>query len=111
MFHEAGLSRDKHLPAVVRPRPVFSGSTYSIRAISWLNSRTIKQEADAACGLALALAEGIHQLLELGGALDLEKDLVVVVGDFDIEVLGLRGLVLLWGWRSASILLGSGHCG
>lgn len=63
-------------------------------------------------GLALALAEGIHQLLELRGALDLEEDLVVVVGNLDVEVLGLRWpFVLIWGWRSASVLLSSRHCG
>ena len=84
--------------------------TYSLRRIRWLNSRSIKEEAYAGGGLALALTEGIHQLLQLGGALDLEEDLVVVVRNFDVEVLSLpSSLILVWSWRSASVLVGSGH--
>ena len=64
-------------------------------------------------GLALALAEGIHQLLELGGALDLEEDLVVVVGDFNVEVLRLLWALVLVGdwWAAAAVLLCARHCG
>lgn len=50
-------------------------------------------------GLALTLAEGVHELLELGGALDLEENLVVVVGDLDVQVLGLLRLLILLGGR------------
>ena len=36
--------------------------------------------------LALTLAEGIHELGKRGSTLDLEKDLVVVIGDLDVQV-------------------------
>lgn len=41
----------------------------------------------------MTLAEGVHKLREGGGALDLKKDLVVVIRDLDIQVLAL-GLVV-----------------
>jgi hypothetical protein len=59
----------------------------------------------------LSLAEGIHQLLEGGGTLDLEEDLIVVIGNLDVEMFTLAtGLSLLWGtW--ASVVVGSRHVG
>jgi len=41
----------------------------------------------------LALAEGVHELRERGGALDLEEHLVVIVRDLDVQVLALRLVV------------------
>lgn len=41
----------------------------------------------------MTLAEGVHELREGGGALDLEEDLVVVVRDLDVQVLAL-GLIV-----------------
>ena len=50
---------------------------------------------------ALTLAECVHELFQLRRTLDLKEDLVIVVRDFDVEVLGrLRcsGLLILrWG--------------
>jgi len=59
----------------------------------------------------LSLAEGIHQLLEGGGTLDLEEDLIVVIGNLDVEMFTLAtGLSLLWGtW--ASVVVRSRHVG
>lgn len=70
-----------------------------VRGIRRLHSRAVEQEPHRVEGLALALAKGRHELLELGAALDLEEDLVVVVGDLDVEVLGVggRGLAIAWG--------------
>ena len=50
----------------------------------------------------MAVAEGVHELAEGGGALDLEKDLVVVVGDLDVQVFDWACLFGLVGhmWRS-----------
>ena len=45
--------------------------------------------------LALAVAEGVHELLELSRALDLEENLVVVVGNLDVQVLRLRRRLFL----------------
>ena len=39
--------------------------------------------------LSLAITECVHELVELGGALYLEEDFVVVVGDFYVQVLSL----------------------
>lgn len=86
-------------------------STHGIRRVGSLDSAAVEQEADGAGRLALPLAEGIHQLLELRGALDLEEDLVVVVRHLDVEVLGLLRLFgLAWG-AGGAVLVGSGHGG
>jgi len=69
-----------------------SSPTYRIGAIMILNLLTIEQESDRLPVLALPLAESIHQFLQLGGALDLEEDLIVAVGDFDVEM-------FRWRWR------------
>jgi hypothetical protein len=72
--------------------------THHLGVIGRVDSGAVEEEAHASEGLALTLAEGIHELLQLGCALDLEEDLVVVVGDLDVEVLGLlRSLVLVAG--------------
>lgn len=78
------------------PEAAILCQTYRLGIVGWVHSLSIEQEAHAGRGLALALAEGIHKLLELSRALDLEKDLIVVVGDLDVEVLAgslLLGLV------------------
>lgn len=48
----------------------------------------------------MAIAEGIHELLELGCPLDLEENFVVVVGYFDIEVFNGGGLAIVSSRRS-----------
>ena len=85
--------------------------THLLRIIRRIHSRPIEQEAATGESLALPLTESIHQLLQLRGTLDLEEDLIVVVGHLDVEVLGLLlrfvvcGAFLAWG-------LGAGvdHC-
>ena len=67
---------------------------HHVRIIRGIHPRPVKQEAAALEGFALALAESIHELLKLRGALDLEENFVVIVGDFDIQVFGLRLLFL-----------------
>jgi hypothetical protein len=51
------------------------------------DSLTVKEKAHRPDILALSLAESIHQLLQLGASLDLKENLIVIVGDFDIEML------------------------
>lgn len=60
---------------------------YRIRTVGGLNATTIEKKADRVGGLALSLTEGIHQFLQGCGTLDLEEDFIVVVGNFDVEVL------------------------
>ena len=67
--------------------------THRVRAISWVDSCTVEEKSNGGGCFSLALAEGVHELREGGGALDLEEDLVVVVRDLDIQVLAL-GLVV-----------------
>lgn len=81
-----------------------------VRGIRWLHSRAVKQESHRVEGLALALAKGRHELLELGAALDLEEDLVVVVGDLDVEVLGVGRRVLAIAWRLVVVVFGHVFC-
>lgn len=83
--------------------------THSIRRIRSLHPAPIKQEPDGARRLALPLAKGIHQLLELRRALDLKEDLVVVVRHFDVEVLCLLRLFGLAGRAGGPVLVGAGH--
>ena len=78
-----------------RPSVSRSSSTHRVRVIRRLHPLAVEQEADAGHVLALAIAEGVHQLAQLGCALDLEKDLVVVIRDLDVEVLLLSVLGLL----------------
>lgn len=85
--------------------------TYSVGAISRLYSAAVEEEADGCWSFALSLAEGIHQLLECGGPLDLEKDLVVVIRDLDIQVLTLSSAFGLLSGTRTSILVGSRHFG
>lgn len=70
-----------------RSSAVLKECTYSVWGVLRTNSRTVEEEADGSLLLALTLTEGVHQLLQLGRALDLEEDLIVVVGDLDVEVL------------------------
>lgn len=72
--------------------------THHLGVVGRVDTRAVEEEAHAGEGLALTVAEGIHELLQLGCALDLEEDLVVVVGDLDVQVLGLlRSLLLVGG--------------
>ena len=76
----------------------FLCSTHHLGVVGRVDARAVEEEAHASEGLALTVAEGIHELLQLGCALDLEEDLVVVVGDLNIQVLGLlRSLLLVGG--------------
>lgn len=52
----------------------------------------VEQEAHAADVLALTVAERVHELAEGCGALDLEKDLVVVIRDLDVEMFALAAI-------------------
>lgn len=72
-------------------------NTYRVWGILRANSRAIEQEADCRHLLALALAKCVHQLFQLRRALDLEEDLVVVIGHLDVEVVVARGSCLGWG--------------
>lgn len=45
----------------------------------------------------MTFAKSIHQLSQVGRALDLEEDFVVVIGDLDVEV--LNGSRCRWRWR------------
>lgn len=78
--------------------------TYRFRRVLRTYSRSIEQETDRGRLFSLALAEGIHELLQLRGALDLEKNFVMVVRDLDIQVLHGR-----WGPFSLSCSSGIGH--
>ena len=64
--------------------------TYRIRTIGRIDTSPVEQKTDSRELLALTIAEGVHELGEGGGSFDLEEDLVVVVSDFDVEVLRLR---------------------
>lgn len=56
----------------------------TVGIVRWLDALPIEQEAHTLDALALAVTECIHELLKLGGSLDLEKDFIVVVRDLDV---------------------------
>jgi len=68
-----------------------------VRAVSGLYPLTIEQEADCIGHFSLPVAEGIHKLLKCRRTLDFEEHLIVVIGHFDIEMLGLGLLLRLVG--------------
>ena len=68
--------------------------TYTLWRILGRHSSAVEQKPAAGERLALAVAEGVHQLLQLRRLLDLEEHLVVVVRHLDVEVLG-RALLLV----------------
>lgn len=80
--------------SVIRP-PLLGLDTYGVRSVFGANSCTVEEEPNGGCLFSLPLTEGVHQLLKLGRALDLEEDFVVVVGDLDVQVLrGSCGFLL-----------------
>jgi hypothetical protein len=62
-------------------------ATYSLRGVTLHDCDTVEQEADTVGRQALAFAEHVHQLLQLGSALDLEEHLEVSIGDPNVEKL------------------------
>lgn len=68
-------------------------ATHSLWVVGRIDSLAIEEESHAGRGFALTFAEGIHELLELSGTLDLEVDLVVVVGHLNVQVLAALGLL------------------
>lgn len=84
----------------------------SVGGIVWLDSLALEKEAHGVDGLALALAERAHQLLQLGGLLYLKEDLVVVVRHLNVEVLRLGGCLLtLRRWGPVLVLFAGHGCG
>jgi len=77
--------------------------TYRVGAILRLDPLSVKEEAHTRDVLALPVAECIHKFPELSAPLDLEENLIVVVGDLDIEVLRLATLFWLLLRRRAVI--------
>jgi hypothetical protein len=72
-------------------------TTYRIRVVLGSDTLAVEQKSNAGNVLSLAVAKGIHELSEGGGTLNLEKHLVVVVRDLDVQVFALPavlGLVL-----------------
>lgn len=67
-------------------QPRRQGSTYSIRRIFWPHASTVEEKTHGGHLFALTLAERVHELFEWRRSLDLEKDLVVVIGDLNIQV-------------------------
>lgn len=68
--------------------------TYRLGIIGRLYTLPLEEKADTRDVLALPVAKRIHKLLQLGGSLDLEEDLIIVVRDLDVEVLRLT--CVLW---------------
>lgn len=70
-------------------------STYGLGGVVVADTLAIKDEADAVLGLAHPLGVRLLELGQLGGALDLEEDLVSVgVLHLDVELLTALGLGL-----------------
>ena len=57
---------------------------YRFWTVCSLYTTAIEEEADGVGSLALSLTEGIHELLQGSGSLDLKEDLIIVVGNLDV---------------------------
>ena len=73
------------------------GETYSVWGIFGSYTGAVEKEPNGGHLLSLTFAKSIHQLSQVGRALDLEEDFVVVIGDLDVEV--LNGSRFRWRWR------------
>ena len=82
--------------------------TYRIGAISRIDPSAVKKKPHSGWCFALTLTKSVHELAEGSGALDLEEDFVVIVGNFDVEVFTL-GLFLLVASATGG-LFAVGHC-
>jgi len=81
--------------------------THTLWIVCRVHALPVEEEAAGLNAPALALTEGVHELLQLCGALDLEKDLVVVVGHLDVEVFGrCWGILGLFARRRRSLVVG-----
>lgn len=82
------------------------GETYRVRSVGGLYTLALEEETDRCHVLALSLAEGVHKLLELSTTLDLEEHLVVVVCNFNVQMLCTAGIgVRALASRAAVIVL------
>lgn len=74
-----------------------SNQTYCVRRVLRSHSGAVKKKTDGGGLFSLPFTEGIHKLLKLCRPLDLEENLIVVIGDLDVEMLGSASLGLsLW---------------
>jgi hypothetical protein len=83
--------------------------THCFWAICRLNTASIEEETDRSGSLALSFAESIHQLLKSSSPLDFEEDLVVVIGDLDVEMFTLTGPFRFLGRTWASVFVRARH--
>lgn len=65
------------------------GCTYRVWVVCCCHALAVKQESHTGNVLSLAVTESIHKLAEGSGSLNLEEDLVVIIGDLDVEMLAL----------------------
>jgi len=105
LAEDLGAAAPRLVDGTILYTSMAEGIAYRFGAIGWLDTRAIKEEADRCRSFALPLAESIHQLLQGGSSLDLEKDLIVVIGDFDVEMFALAGALRLLGCTRASVVV------
>jgi len=74
-------------------------------AVCRLNTAAVEEETNGSGSFALSLAEGIHQFLQSSSPLDLEEDLVVVVGNLNVEMLTLASSLRLLGGTWAAVVV------
>lgn len=84
------------------------GRTYRVGCVVWSHSRAVKEEADCGHLLALSVAKGIHKLLQLCRALNLEEHFTAVIRDLDIQMVGRSRSPFLGRWSRLLIRHGEG---
>lgn len=84
--------------------------THGVWAIIGVDSCTIEEKSNRGGCLSLALAKGVHELREVGGTLDFEENLVVVVCDLDIQMLTLGLVVGIAAGTRRLIVVRHGEC-
>ncbi len=79
--------------------------THGIGAICGVDTCSIEQEPDGIRAFPLTFTKCIHKLFQCGGTLDLKKNFIVVIGHFDVQVLGLGRFldIATSAWRLTAI--------
>ena len=71
--------------------PLSRARTYRVGCVIGLNTLPLEQEPDRVHSFALALAKSRHEFVEFGTALNFEEDLIIVIGNFDVQMLAING--------------------
>lgn len=83
-------------------------STHNLWSVGCVHALAVEQEAHTLRSLALSVAEGVHELLELCRSLDLEEHFVASIRHLDVQVFAGRLLRIGLICRRGAVVFGHG---